>query len=123
MARCLGGLARALKPGGKLVVETAMAAESILPALQDREWFSFEGMLFAVENRYDASASRLETEGLFVLDGKAEKHTWCHYVYTTGEIRALLAEAGFDVLSARDGFSEAPYALGARDLVLVARRR
>jgi hypothetical protein len=44
-------------------------------------------------------------------------------VYTVGEITSLLAAAGFDAKEFHGGFAGEPYALGSRDLVIVARKR
>jgi cyclopropane fatty-acyl-phospholipid synthase-like methyltransferase len=53
VAAFLSALAAALKPGARLVIETGMAAESILPALAQKRWHRLGDLLILSENRYD----------------------------------------------------------------------
>src|SRR5207253_1949462 len=62
METFLSGVARALKPGARFVVETGMAAESILPNLEERMWYQIEDVLMTIEHRYRAEESCLDTE-------------------------------------------------------------
>src|SRR5262245_29116386 len=66
----LWALSRALKPGSRLVIDTGMAAESILPTRQQKRWFRLGGMLMLSENRYVAEKSRLDIDYTFVHEGK-----------------------------------------------------
>src|SRR5260370_35921975 len=49
----LAAVARALKPGARFVMDTGMAAESILPARVTTRWFRLGDILMLSENRYD----------------------------------------------------------------------
>src|SRR5207244_8231032 len=42
MIAFVGGLSRALKPAGRFVIETGSAAESLLPAFKEREWYQIK---------------------------------------------------------------------------------
>jgi len=115
-------VAGALKPGGKFVIETGMAAESILSNVKEREWWQVDDILFAVENRYQADVSCLETEATFVRNGKTEVRKWWHWVYTVGEIRRLLGQAGLEISGLFSGPDGQPYKAGSPDLILVAEK-
>lgn len=80
MEKFVRGLARALKPGGRVVIETGSTAESLLPTLKERVWYQVDDILFAEEHRYLADISCLETEATFVRDGKTEVRKWWHWV-------------------------------------------
>jgi len=118
----LGGVNQALKPGAAFIIDSGMTAESLLVNYKEREWWEVGGFFFAVQNRYLPGESCLETEATFVRDGKTEKHTWWHYVYTVAEMKRTLKQTGFETLHLFSGPSEAPYQLGSDYLVLVARR-
>ena len=122
MVAFVRGVAGALKPGGRFVIETGMAAESVLPTFKEREWWQVDDILFAVENRYQADVSCLETEATFVRNGKTEVRKWWHWVYTVGEIRRLLGQAGLEVSGLFSGPDGQPYKAGSPDLILVAEK-
>jgi SAM-dependent methyltransferase len=120
--RFLRGLARALKPGAGFVLDCGVIAETLIPSFREREWFQVQDIHFAIENRYLADVSCLETECTFIKDGKTEKHSFWHWVYTAGEVRRMLEEAGFKVLHLYSSLDRQPFKLGAQRLLLVAQR-
>jgi SAM-dependent methyltransferase len=119
----LSGISRSLEQNGRFVMDSGMAAESILPTLKEREWMQVDDILFAFENRYHAAESCLETEATFVRDGKTETHKWWHCVYTVAEISRLLEQAGLETIHTFSSTDEQPYKLGSQRLLLVARKR
>ena len=116
------GVARALKPGGRFVIDTGAVAEAILPVLKEREWYQIEDIIFAIENRYLADVSCLETKGTFVQNGKIESRTWWHWVYTSGEIRRMLEGAGLTVANLFNSLDQQPFKLGDQRLIMVAEK-
>src|SRR3984885_4240904 len=65
----LSAVARALKPGARFIIDTGMAAESILPSLARNRWFRLGDILMLSENRYHPAESRLDIDYTFVRDG------------------------------------------------------
>jgi SAM-dependent methyltransferase len=60
-ARSLAGLHAALKPGGRLVLETMTAAESLLAnGVESHDEYEFGGIRMIADNHYRVSESRLE---------------------------------------------------------------
>jgi SAM-dependent methyltransferase len=116
----LTGVARALKPGARFVVNTGAAAEAILRHYQEREWYQFDDLFFAIRNSYDVDQSCLETEYVFVRDGKIETRHGKQFVYTSGEIRRMLERAGFTVLNMYSSTECDPFELGSHQLFVVA---
>ena len=119
----LSALAVALKPGARLVIETGVAAESILPALVQKRWHRLGDLLVLSENRYDAAASRLDIDYTFVRGSSVETRPASSYVFTVAEIGRMLGQAGFDVSAAHGGMAGEPYRLGTPRLVIIARRQ
>jgi len=119
----LQAVGRAMKPGARFLIDTGVIAESILPAFQPRRWYQVGDIHFLIENRYDAPASRLDTDYTFIRDGQVDKRTGTQQVYTLRELCALLADAGFDDHEAFSGTDRTAFVLGSPRLLLICRRR
>ena len=121
--RLLAGFAGALRPGGRLALDTAMAAESILPNLESQLWMKVGDVMMFVANEYDVATGRLETEYSFLQDGRMETGLTSHAVYTVSELGRLLDEAGLDVVDHWSSIEFEPYTVGNPRLILIAQRR
>lgn len=113
-------VARALKPGGRLAINSGAIAEALLPQLKDRLWYEIGDILFLVQNRYDHARGVLESELTFVQGGKLEKRPIAQRVYTYGEVVRLLAGAGLTAADGYGGTAFEPFRLGSAQLYLVA---
>jgi len=122
MADFCAALGRALSPGGRFVLDTGMAAESLLLNLQEREWMEVGDILLLLEHHYAAADSRLETRYTFIRDGRAESRSSLHLVYTVAEIRALLSRAGLATIGLYGSTDGEPFELGSPRLLLVAEK-
>lgn len=121
-AGSLGRLREALRPGGRLVLESLTVAESFLPGgIEQRAEYEFGGIRMLSVNAYRPAESRLESE-LTLTEGDLVEHARSiHHVHTTGEVLRMLRGAGFreiDLLSAPG----VPYELGAPRMIAVAMR-
>lgn len=96
-AQFLRAVARALKPGGRFVLETPMIVESLLPTLQERPWFKAGDVYLLVKNEYDATRSRLDIEYTFMSGGRIEVRRGSHRAYGYRELVELMDRTGFDV--------------------------
>jgi SAM-dependent methyltransferase len=117
-----GALGRAIRPGGKLVIDTGCAAESILPTLQRQRWHRFGDIVVLSAASYAAYESRLDIDYTFIRGGVTETRPASSYVFTVAELKRLLADAGFEVLGLHGGFAGEPFELATPRLVLTARR-
>jgi SAM-dependent methyltransferase len=123
METFLGGLARALKPTARFVLDTGMAAESFLPHIETKFWVRMDDLILLIENHYEVGESRLDTRFTFLRNGKSETRAFSHWVYTVGEIRRMLGHAGFATVDLYGSLAKEPYQVGGRILYLVAERR
>ena len=118
----LAALNSAIRPGGRLVIDTGCAAESILPTLLPQRWHRFGDIIVTSKASYIASASRLDIDYTFIQGGKIETRPASSYVFTVAELSGMLAEAGFEVVTLNSGFGGERYELGSPRLVLTAQR-
>jgi SAM-dependent methyltransferase len=116
----LAAMARALKPGGRFVVDTGMAAESILPARVAKRWYRLGDIFMLSENRYDPAESRLDIDYTFVRGGEVETRPTSSYVFTTGELFRMHREAGLQPVDLFGSTNSEPYQIGSPRLLLVS---
>jgi len=112
----------ALKQGGIFLVQTGAIAESILPAVQQKDWIAVDDILFLSERLYHADSSVLQSNYRIIKQGLTEYKTAYHYVFTLAEIRRLLTAAGFSEIAQYSGLDKSPYKFGDRQAYIVARK-
>jgi SAM-dependent methyltransferase len=120
--RVIDALARALKPGAPLVLETGTAAESLLPALQDGRSMQIGDILYTSAAKYQCLESRLDVEYTFVRGDTRETKTAEHWVYTARELLGRFGAAGFRLENAYSTTQRTPFTLGSPRLILVLRK-
>lgn len=118
----LKGIARALKPGARFVIETGMAAESMIPKFAEHASHQIEDILLTINEQYLAEESCVDSEYIFEHDGKSEGRKAKHWIYTAAEIRRMLERAGFVVPNLYGSLKCDPFVLGSEELYVVARR-
>ena len=115
-------VSRVVKKGGAFLVHTGALAESILPAVQQKDWIEVDDMLFLSERLYHAADSVLQSNYRIIKKDQTEHKTAYHYVYTLAEVRRLLTEAGFGAIEQYSGFDKCPYRIGDRQAYIVAKK-
>lgn len=122
MEKFVRGLARALRPSARFVIETGCIAEAVLPGLKERGWYEVGDILFAIHNRYLVQESCLETECTFVRNGRSERRKFWHWIYSVAELRRLLEKAGLQVTELYGSLDCQPFKWGDSRLLLVGRK-
>jgi SAM-dependent methyltransferase len=118
----LSAVCRALKPGARFIVETGMAAESVLHKFEPLTMHQIGDISVTIKEQYLAGESCIDTEYIFESDGKTQTGFAKHWIYTVGEIRRMLEGAGFQILELYGSRKKAPYGLGSEELFVVAQR-
>lgn len=116
-------LSECLKSGAKFVLESIMFAETFLVNGAEREWVRVGDMYMLIENHYDPRESCVQTAYTFIRDGKEESRNAMHWIYTSGEICAMLLKAGFNVCDLFGSLDYDPYELGSERILLVAEKQ
>jgi cyclopropane fatty-acyl-phospholipid synthase-like methyltransferase len=122
MEAFMNGVSRALKPGARFVIETGMAAESMIPKFEEHASHQIEDILVTINEQYLAEEGCIDSEYIFERDGKAEARKAKHWIYTAAEIRRMLERTGFAVLNLYGSLKCEPFKLGSDELYVVAQR-
>jgi SAM-dependent methyltransferase len=125
MQEFVASVATRLVAQGRFIIDTATAAESVLLELNRRSWIRVDDELtLLLECEYNALESRLDTTYVSVLNDRVvDRRTAHHFVFTSGEIVAMLAAAGFETLALLADLDGSEFELGAERLIVIAERR
>lgn len=116
----LKAVSQSLKPKSGFVLDTGMAAESILPNLDEKNWVELGDLIFLIENEYRVSESRLDTRFIFVHQGTTQVKLAYHYVFTVSELKRMLEEAGLELIGLFSSTDQEPFSVGDPNLILFA---
>lgn len=123
--RVLAELARALRPGGRVLLEM-MNRDWLLTHPQQRTWTQREdGALLMEESTLELVPSRVVSRQL-LIDPKGGTQVTKQFflrTYTCAELSALLRRHGLEVNDVTGGVSGEPYGTDSRRLAIVAERR
>ena len=120
MGKFLSGVARALKPHRRFIIETGMAAESVLPDFEEQSCHGVGDIVMTIKERYNAEESCVDSEYIFERNGTTESRKAKHWIYTAAEIQRMLERAGFEVINCFGSLDCEAYKLGSRELYVVA---
>ncbi len=123
MESFLDGVSHALRPGARFIIETGMAAESVLQKFEIEVSHQIDDILLTIKERYLAEESCIDTDYVFEQNGRIESRRAKHWIYTAGEIRRMLERAGFEILNLYGSLQCEPYTLGADELFVIAEVR
>ena len=121
-AKALGEIARVLRPGGRLVIET-MHRDLLVRGFADQDWkLVGEGRLLLEQRTFEAASGVVQTtQTLIDKTGERDSRTYSIRVYSATELLALLARAGFAEARCYGDLDGAPFSTAER-LVIAAVR-
>jgi len=123
--RVLAGIARALRPGGRVLLEM-MNRDWLLTHPQQRTWTQRDdGALLMEESTLELVPSRVVSRQILIDPQGGPQVTKQFFLrtYTCAELTALLRRHGVHVLEVTGGASGEPYGTESRRLAIVAERR
>lgn len=122
----LRAVARALRPGGRFLLEYPLVAELVLARCVYRDWRVLGERLLLSDAHYDASSGRLETTYFFAdmaqASGVLESRSASYRVYTGREVEALLREAGFTRVELLGELEGSPFSHDSKEFHALAVR-
>jgi SAM-dependent methyltransferase len=122
--RVLAECRRALRPGGRLVLDLYNLSEYLRalptksrPSIGITSQVGDDLMVFST--RYDVTGGCITGERLVVRDGKVRRTSYIHRIYSFTELRSFLGQAGFSRVDAlaRDG---GPLGLDSSGMIVIA---
>jgi len=119
----LSELSRVVKPGGRLLLDTA-DRDALLSDYRPESVHRLEGGDLLVETReYDPRTGYNRAERTTVVDGDVQSGTYEVRLYSYTELADLFDRAGFDVVADYGDLEGETYSLETNRLVLVGERR
>ncbi len=117
----LDGVSRALKPGGRFLLDT-INRDALMRRYEPRRWQENElGDIILIDNQFDCVTGRNNTREVAIHpDGSRTEN--CHSVrmYTYRELEEMLKKAGLDIESVWGDFDSSPFTLEARRMMVVS---
>ncbi|MCK6471816.1 MAG: class I SAM-dependent methyltransferase [Planctomycetes bacterium] len=114
------GFARALKPGGKLLIDFQVL-ETVLPKYTTRGWSETkDGAKILEERCYDPATGRIESTWTWIKDGKEESYDLSLRIYSFRELAELLRSAGFREVTGYETLTGKPLVVGSSRCTAVA---
>lgn len=118
----LAGVARALKPGARFVLDSGYVAEALLTHFTPHEEHRLGDFLFLEENRYLLAESCVETTYTVVRGEERVTRKGWQWLFTLREVIALLTRAGFAVEALLRSTAGEPFRIGDPCVLVVARK-
>ena len=120
--RVVDNLFTSLKPGGRLVMDL-MGKEVLARIFQQRDWHEEpDGTLVLEERAIKDDWGWIDVCWTTLRGSQRREHRFGHRLYSAGELRKLLADAGFTAVEAYGTLAGTPYDHQAERLVVVARK-
>ena len=117
------GVANALRPGARFVIDHPMAAECILAHYSESDSHRVGDTALSIENTYEAATSTVVGTMTMEHAGEVAERTVRHRVTTCAPVVSVLEAAGFDIIGLFGGTDGEPFTVGAPTLVVLAARR
>jgi SAM-dependent methyltransferase len=121
--RVLQQVHRALKPGGRFLMEI-IHRDNLLKRFSFNGWQRFsDGLLVLEERRFDLLTGRQDVDGLMLYpDGTRAAFAHSLRLYSLSELARMLREAGMEVESAFGGLDGDDLTLESRRMAVLARK-
>lgn len=129
MVRFLHRTAQLLKPDGRLLVQSGLVAEVILPDFQERNWMPIgETMTLLVENQYEPMRGQLNQQLTYLQvqnDGSTiiEQRNAQYHVYTIAQVIEMMQQVGLTVEDLYGTVDQQPFMIGDEGMWLVAHKK
>ena len=122
-SRVLDAVSRALRPGGRLLMDT-INREWLMRHWEPRRWQEREdGTLDLEDRRFDPLSSRQDVRVVTVRpDGRREEHRIGLRLYTLTELAAMLVRSGIEVRQTWGGFDGREYGINRHRMIVLAEK-
>ncbi|HUV04836.1 MAG TPA: class I SAM-dependent methyltransferase [Armatimonadota bacterium] len=118
--KVLDGVSRALKPGGRFLVDL-INRDSLVRNYTERRWQeNSRGDIILTDSQFDSVAGRDNAREITIrADGRRSESDHSMRIYTYRELEQMLDKAGLEIQSAWGGFDSSPFTLTSRRMLVV----
>ena len=120
----LASVARALKPGGRLLLDLLNREWAVANYIQ-KDWHSgTDGTLYVEHRELDLASSRMHVSFRIIESGGGRRDSIGHHIrlYTLTETARLLEHVDMGVTGVFGGFDGEPYAIDTRRMIILAQK-
>jgi SAM-dependent methyltransferase len=123
-ARVLDAIVRALKPGGRVLLDLLNRDWVVAHYETEDSHTDPDGTLYLEHRRLDLETSRNHVTFTVVAPDGMRREVGGHHIrlYTLREVRGLLNAAGLVYESVHGGYDDEPYGINTRRMIVIARR-
>jgi SAM-dependent methyltransferase len=123
-ARVLDAIFRALKPGGRVLLDLLNRDWVVAHYETEDRHTDPDGTLYLEHRRLDLETSRNHVSFTVVTPGGMRREVSGHHIrlYTLREVRGMLDEAGLVYKSVHGGYDNEPYGIDTRRMIVIAHR-
>jgi len=123
-AAFVSGVARALRPGARFVIDHPLAAECVLPSYADGDDVHRVGdVALSLASEYEPITSTMVGTMTLERGGEIAHRVVRHRVTTCAQVVAVLEKSGFTIVDLFGGVDRQPFSVGSPTLIVVAERR
>ena len=119
--RVLAGVARALKPGGRFLIES-INRDGVMGRFRERGWRETDGLLVCTEVSFDPIGGMASTVDQWDEDGERQELHHSVRLYTPTELAAMLRAAGLELVATYGGLAGKELTHESWRMVLVAEK-
>lgn len=116
----LSRIHRALRPGGRFLIELA-ARDGVVRNFREHDEGQLpDGSTVVVENRLDLPSGRVHAKRRYIREGETREIEIVHHLIAPDELVRLLRRVGFAEVRLHDGVNGGPVSLDSRRLIALA---
>ena len=115
-------LSLCLKPNARLIINSGMLAESILPKIPGEKTYVLGDLSMQINNEYIVEESLMVSHLTYKQNDLSEQHSYKHYVYTIAETKRLLIAVDLKIIKLYSGLDKIPYKLGDPQVYMVCEK-
>jgi SAM-dependent methyltransferase len=118
----LDGVAAALKPGGRFILESGAVTESLVSTFRAERKLQIGDLDFLSRGTYDVVEGRMDITYTFARGERREVKPIHQWVHSAAELRRMLSHSGLESLATFVDLEGARYALGSPRFIALARQ-
>ncbi len=115
-------LAASLKSCARLIINSGMVAETILPNYPREKTYIMGDLTMKIKNEYFAADSCMACHLTYTKNDHSEQHSFKQYIYTIGEIKRLLASFDLQIIALHSSFQKKSFELGDQQIYIVCEK-